>query len=64
MEYFGWLCPNCNRALVSSSNNYSKINRIKCRLCLKSFNIHSVIKSKPYLDSEIARSWVIKSNSI
>ena len=64
MEYFGWICPNCNRALVSSTNDYSKLIRIKCRLCFKSSNINSVIKSKPSFDPELIRAWVVNSNSI
>ena len=64
MEYIGWICPNCKRAIASSSNNFSNKTRISCRICRKSFNYNNIKRTKPSLDPNEITQWVIKVNSV
>ncbi len=63
MEFVGWVCINCKRALNSGKQKFKHDSRVKCYGCNKSVKFSSTIHSEISADSLVITEWVKKYNS-
>jgi len=63
MEFIGWVCKNCNRAINSGKNSIEPNSRIKCKMCGKSQLLANTIHSKKSRDALTITEWVKGFNS-
>jgi hypothetical protein len=63
MEFVGWVCVTCRRALNSGKQKFKHDSRVKCYGCNKSTKLISTIHSSISGDSLVITDWVKKYNS-
>ncbi len=63
MEFIGWVCTNCKRAINSGKQKFQKDSRVKCYGCNKSTKLLNTIRSSISRDSLKITEWVKKYNS-
>jgi len=62
MEFVGWVCIECKRALNSGKKIFKHDSRVKCYGCNKSRKLTSTIHSPISEDSLLITEWVKKYN--
>lgn len=63
MEFVGWVCTNCKRALNSGKQKFQYDSRVKCYGCNKSTKLSNTIHSAISRDSITITEWVKEYNS-
>ena len=63
MEFIGWVCVTCRRALNSGKQKFKQDSRVKCYGCNKSIKLASTIHSPISEDSLLITEWVKRYNS-
>ena len=63
MEYVGWVCGGCNRAINSGKSRIDLNSIMKCKICGKTKKLSDSIHSKKSFDSLEVTEWVKQFNN-